>query len=372
MPIFPMNSHPYQLLGADVSYYTAKIRAYLIHKRLPFTDVLATRTVFRDEILPRVGWPVIPVLITPENTTLQDTSEMIDALEARHLSPTLLPQTPVARFAALLFELYADEWIKVPALHYRWHYDREFAITEFGRNNDPERSLEAQYHIGEKIAAPFATWPSLLGVSPTTQPAIEASYLALLAALEAHFLVHPFLFGAMPTLADCALYGPFHAHLYRDPNSGRIMRAVAPGVVAWVQRMQIPVPHSDHAFIEQIPDSLLPAWRLMSRDYIPILCAQTDAFQDWLAEHPKAAIPRTFGTHAVIFGRDLPQPAAGTRALFSYDQWMLQRALAVCAAATPTERRLIAEFATTIGADALLDLKIPQPIRRENFKLVRA
>ena len=36
-------------IGADVSYYTAKIRAYLVHKSLPFVEVLATRKVFNLE-----------------------------------------------------------------------------------------------------------------------------------------------------------------------------------------------------------------------------------------------------------------------------------------------------------------------------------
>ena len=45
----PCTHTHYRLLGADVSYYTAKIRAYLVHKSLPFVEVLATRKVFNLE-----------------------------------------------------------------------------------------------------------------------------------------------------------------------------------------------------------------------------------------------------------------------------------------------------------------------------------
>lgn len=363
---------PYRLLGAEVSYYTAKIRAYLVHKQLPFADVLATRQVFQELILPRVGWPVIPVLLTPSDETLQDTSDMVDALEARHPQPALVPVTPVRRFAALLFELYADEWLKVPALHYRWYYDRDFAVMEFGRNNDPERSPEAQRHIGEKIAAPFASWPQALGATHAAIPAIEADYLGLLADLNAHFTEHTFLFGATPTLADCALYGPFHAHLFRDPNSGKVMRAHAPRVIDWIYRMQVPSKGHETPPSDTVPASLWPAlWRL-SAGYVPILAAQLMAQQKWLAENPAAPIPRVFGTHLVTFGQTTTAPRSGPRALFSYDLWMWQRALAVWERATPADQTLIAEFATAIGAAPLLSLVLPQRLRRENYRLVRA
>ena len=129
----------------------------------------------------------------------------------------------------------------MPALHYRWHYDREFAEMEFGRNNDPELFPVEQRRIGEKIARQFAGWLGPLGITSATIPAIEAEYLGLLADLEQHFAQHDFLFGAAPSLVDCALFGPLQAHLFRDPNSGRVMRRHAPQAIAWLVRMHTPV-----------------------------------------------------------------------------------------------------------------------------------
>ncbi|MGD9604241.1 MAG: glutathione S-transferase family protein [Gammaproteobacteria bacterium] len=372
-----MTDAPYRLLGADVSYYTAKIRAFLLQKRLPFVDVLATRDVFRDEIVPRVGWPVIPVMTTPEGDAWQDTSDMVDALEARHPAPPLVPLSPLRRFAALLFELYADEWIKVPALHFRWHYDREFAVREFGRNNDPARTPEEQRRVGEKIAAPFAAWPVALGATAASIPAIEANYFALLAALDTHFAAWPFLFGDTPTLADCALYGPFHAHLFRDPVSGSFMRASAPGVCAWIVRMQQPQPLTDacadpHDRSDTLPATLLPAWRLLSCDYVPILVAQLTAFQGWLGTHPDAEIPRTFGTHTVTIGRGTPFAREVPRALFSYDQWMWQRAKDAFDTIPVPDLRRVLTWLEAIGARALVEVPLPIRVRRSAFRLVRA
>ena len=98
-----------------------------------------------------------------------------------------------------------------------------------------------QRRIGEKIARQFAGWLGPLGITPATIPAIEAEYLGLLADLEQHFAQHDFLFGAAPSLVDCAMFGPLQAHLFRDPNSGRVMRRHAPQAIAWLVRMHTPV-----------------------------------------------------------------------------------------------------------------------------------
>jgi hypothetical protein len=49
--------------------------------------------VFREEILPSIGWPVITVLLTPAGASVQDTSDMVDLLEARHPALPLVSQT---------------------------------------------------------------------------------------------------------------------------------------------------------------------------------------------------------------------------------------------------------------------------------------
>ena len=50
----------YTLYGAEVSYFTGKARAYLDWRGVDYVEELATQQVYRDIILPSVGWPVIP------------------------------------------------------------------------------------------------------------------------------------------------------------------------------------------------------------------------------------------------------------------------------------------------------------------------
>ena len=57
----------HQLLGTEVSLYTDKARAYLRFKQIPFEEVLSTRFVYKDVIVPRTGVRFIPVLITDDD-----------------------------------------------------------------------------------------------------------------------------------------------------------------------------------------------------------------------------------------------------------------------------------------------------------------
>ena len=50
----------YTLYGVEASYYAAKIRADLPYKKIPFTEVQASRLFDPEEILPRVRWPCWP------------------------------------------------------------------------------------------------------------------------------------------------------------------------------------------------------------------------------------------------------------------------------------------------------------------------
>ena len=46
------------LYGAEVSYFTGKVRAYLRWAAIPFEEVLSTADVYRQVIVPAVGAPV--------------------------------------------------------------------------------------------------------------------------------------------------------------------------------------------------------------------------------------------------------------------------------------------------------------------------
>ena len=82
---------------------------------------------------------MVPVLVTPEDQTVQDTSQMCNLIEARHPEPPIVPRDAGARVLSTLLELLADEWFKLPAMHYRWNYNYDFAIASAPRTRSPAR-----------------------------------------------------------------------------------------------------------------------------------------------------------------------------------------------------------------------------------------
>jgi glutathione S-transferase len=316
----------YTLYGAPISYFTGKVRAYLDWKGLPYHEVLATADIFREVILPRAGFPVIPIVVTDAGETLQDTTDIIAALELRHPTPALAPRGALQRLAVALLELYGDEWLVIPAMHYRWHHNREWAQRAFGETNAPTASPEEQIAVGMQRAGPFAQAAVLLGAgTPQMRAAVEKSYEALLAELDAHFQALPYALWRRPSMADFGLYGPLYAHQYRDPASGDIMRRLAPHVVRWIERLQSPPTvsggHANDFEADIIPATLEPILRRQMREQMPVLADSAMRLTQWLQDHPGESVPRAIGMH----GFEL-EGVQGERIVRPYSLWMMQRA----------------------------------------------
>jgi hypothetical protein len=78
-----------------------------------------------------------------------------------------------------------------------------------------------------------------VGSNPTTRPLIEASFKRALEILDKHLAARPYVLGGRPAMADFGLWGQFY-EAATDPTPGALMRASAPHVMAWVQRMLAP------------------------------------------------------------------------------------------------------------------------------------
>ena len=184
---------PCLFYAAEVSYFSAKVRPALRYKAVPYVEKLPTRAAYREVIVPRTGLAFIPILITPEDETWQDTSEILDALEARVPHPPLYPRAPLLRVLSLLFELYADEFLVLPAMHYRWSFPESEAKAraDFAAiTGDPESAARFASRMHGSIVA--------LGVSAASIPGIEA-HLA-----ERLHLAEPGLADAIATVCDAA------------------------------------------------------------------------------------------------------------------------------------------------------------------------
>ena len=209
-------------------------------------------------------------------SVVQNTSFLLGVLGLIYIwSPELstfaLSLTAFAAFLSHLLQRLGDEWMVIYAMHYRWNHDGETTFAEFGRSMRPDASPAEQYETGKARGTPFRAMLPALGIVPDTIPGIERSYLRLLDLLDAHFAATPFLLGNQPTLADFGFIGPLYAHLYRDPNSGALMKRHAPRVADWVERMTSSEWSDAPEFAPSGLDGLRPVVAHLLGEYIPVL-----------------------------------------------------------------------------------------------------
>ncbi len=352
----------YTLYGAAISLYTGKARAYLRYRNIPFVEESGP-----PEIFERVGFRMIPVLQTPDDELIQDTTDIIDHCEAVHGGPSVYPDGPAQRLVALLFEVYGDEWLVIPAMHYRWAHNLDFILEEFGKTAIPDANPDEQRAFGEKISAPFRGSLPFLGITEETVAGVESDYESLLRELDEHFSAHQFLLGSRPSIGDFGLMGPLYAHNYRDPWSGEQMRRLAPNVARWVGSMNTPAPNSGHFLPDdEVPRTLLPVLERLFAEAMPALMASLPANDAWIEANPQAEeIPRGVGEHEFTIGGK-----RGKRMIRSYSQWMLQRPLNHYQGLGSDGRARVDPLLATVGGLDLMRTPISRPVVRRNNRLV--
>jgi glutathione S-transferase len=359
----------YVLIGTEASQFSGKARAYLKWKGVDFAERTATPEVYRDIIEPRIGYAVIPILLTPDNRTIQDTADIIDHVEKVQPAPPVYPAGPVQKLASLLLELYADEWLVIPAMHYRWSYNEAWIVEEFGRIAAPRAPRDEQIRIGQVIAAPAKDAIPRLGVSEDTIAGIEAHYEGFLADYSAHLRQIPFVFGGRPSLADFALFGPLYAPLYRDPASGERMRRLAPVVAEWVERMlTVKAAPGELAPNDEIPATLYPILKRQMAEQLPVLVDSVRVLRDWALAQPKGArIKRSLGTHEFTIGG-----RRGERNIMSFSLWRLQRVQHHYRSLSDGDRARADTLLTAVGGRSLASLALPVRLERKDYRLVIA
>jgi glutathione S-transferase len=326
-----MQRAPYIFHAADVSYFSGKVRPALPQKSM-----------------------------TPDGEAWQDTSEILDLLEAAHPEPPLIPKTPLQRVVSYLIELYSDEVALLPAMHYRWSFP------------ESERKARVDFALGSGnreaangFADRMATGKNMLGVSDETAPAIEAHLRELLDVLSQHFEEHRFLLGDAMSLADCGLMGPFYGHLFRDAVPEKLLLDTAFRVCCWIERMNRP-PREQKGWLagDTLPGTLLPVLRVMA-DGVPMLLDSTETTLTWIDDNPGTPPPRAVGLY------ETPYRDTQLRLLCRpYSLWMVQRLLDAVARLDATERGHVDAALADTGWAPLLALQPRHRIGKKRNELV--
>ncbi len=230
----------YRLFGIELSPYSVKVRSYLRYKEIPHEWIVRSPAT-QAEFQKYAKLPLVPLLVTPEGQGLQDSTPILERLEADFPDPAIHPSDPALAFLSALLEEFGDEWGNKWMFHYRWarEIDRQSGAERIARVMAPDAAGEqlAAVVAGVKERMVGRVW--FVGSHEGTAHQIEASYRETLGLLERHLGARPYLFGARPAFADFGLWGQLY-NCGSDPTPGAILRREAPSVMAWVERMLEP------------------------------------------------------------------------------------------------------------------------------------
>jgi glutathione S-transferase len=252
---------PLRIFGSEMSPYSVKVRSYLRYKRIPHEWV--NRSVDTMEEFQRYAkLPLIPLVVTADGTGLQDSTPIVEHLEALHPEPSIHPADPALAFLSALLEEYGDEWGNKAMFHYRWTYepDQISCARRIAEGMQPGADDQTLGTLADAVRTRMVPRLSFVGSSDATRPLIEGSFRREIAQLDRHLATRPFLFGGRPAFGDFGVFPQLYEAL-TDPTPGAILRAEAPNVVAWIERMLDPSASGDFETWDALAPTLEPLLR---------------------------------------------------------------------------------------------------------------
>ncbi|MBY0276681.1 glutathione S-transferase family protein [Candidatus Binatia bacterium] len=231
---------PYRIFGSELSPYSVKVRSYFRYKQIPHEWTVRS-SANEEEFRKYAKLPLVPLVVAPDGSALQDSTPILEHYEARFPEPSIHPSDRALAFLSALLEEYGDEWGNKPMFHYRWTYeaDRASAGERLARSMMPGLDEASVAGAVEMVCSRMVPRLKLVGSSDATRATIEGSFARQLAILEQHLAGRPYLFGGRPAFGDFGLFAQLH-QCSTDPTPGALLRARAPRVLAWIERMLDP------------------------------------------------------------------------------------------------------------------------------------
>jgi glutathione S-transferase len=268
----------YRIIGAEMSPYSVKVRAYFRYKAIPHQWILRN-AASQAEYEKYAKVPIIPLVVTPDGKGIQDSTPIIDAMEKLYPEPSIHPGDPIANFVSALIEEFGDEWGNKWMFHYRWarDVDQISAAGRIARMRGPAADEDKHAAFAGQVRARMVDRVWFVGSSALTAPQIEAGFVNMLELLDAHLATRPYLFGGRPAFGDFGLWGQIY-EMWTDPTGGAIIGGGAPHVLDWVHRMLWP--RAEGAF---------ETWSTLAPTLMPVLTRQVGAqFMPWTCANAKA------------------------------------------------------------------------------------
>jgi glutathione S-transferase len=249
---------PHRIFGIEMSPYSVKVRSYFRYKAIPHQWIVRS-TETQAEYQKHAKLPIVPLVVTPDGDGLQDSTPILERIEAAYPDPSIHPGDPVAAFVSALLEEFGDEWGNKWMFHYRWarEVDQVCSAGRIARAMLPGASDEQHAGMSAQIRERMVNRVWFVGSSPETAPQIEASFRDATLLLDAHLATRPYLFGARPSFGDFGLFAQLY-EAWTDPTPGAWIEGRAQRVLDWVHRMLWPRAEGDFEPWAKLEPTLAP------------------------------------------------------------------------------------------------------------------
>tara|TARA_B110000093_G_scaffold162128_1_gene183946 strand:- start:201 stop:1253 length:1053 start_codon:yes stop_codon:yes gene_type:complete len=302
----------YRIWQSYPSPYSYKVMTYMNYKGIPYKRMEANIDIYMGEIPALVGQPIIPVILTPDNQVMQDSTPIVEWFESQYQEKPAIPEDPRLTFIMWLLEEFADEYMPRLHMHTRWGNEqngrtlshRIARFMAFGKS-DVEPADLADFILERQSG-----FDKHLGISgDAIRSHLDQQLLDFLAILEDHFKHFQFLLGFKPSFADFALFGPLRIHLFNDPQSNEIMEINAPRTCRWMDTITDlgdtrgcagQIEFGDWIDLSQgLPESLANLLSFVGRTYVPFAkaCAVAGGEKEKSFEANVDGEVATFTTH---------------------------------------------------------------------------
>jgi glutathione S-transferase len=271
-------SELYRIFGAELSPFSVKVRSYFRYKGIPHQWIQRDADSMAD-FQKYAKIPIVPLVVTPDEKGLQDSTPIMETLDGLHPEPSTHPSDPVSCFVSRLLEEFGDEWGNKWMFHLRWARPED-QLSAGGRlavSMAPTGNEEARLAVREKIIERMTGRVYFVGSNEQTAPQIEKSFRDAIALLNTHLADRPYLFGGRPAFGDFGLWGQIY-NAWTDPTGAAWIEDGAPHLLAWIQRMLWPRAEGE-----------FEAWDALEPTLMPLLRDQVGAlFCPWTVANAKA------------------------------------------------------------------------------------
>jgi len=273
-----------RLLEDLISPFSAKLRAYMNFRGLPYRRVRFDTELYIQTMPRLVGFPIMPVILTAEGRVMQDTTPIIAHFERERGDPhprTTPTHDPALAWLSCLIEDFADEYMPRLIMLTRWGTPEgaNALAHRIARRMSWSRPESDHQQLAGFVLARQRGFDRHLAITSATRPDLEAQLLELIALLEVRLGEHRFLLGDRPSTADFALFGPLWAHIHMDPSSAGLLEIHGRRTCDWLETIEEfgdargaagnEARLGDWLRLDQAPESLINLLVFVAQTYLP-------------------------------------------------------------------------------------------------------